>query len=78
MNVYEKVCEIISDILSLEDDFSFSEEMTFSELSLDSLDVVDIIMEIESSFDIEITDEELEDIKNLGELTKLISEKEGT
>ena len=42
---------------------------------MDSLDLVEIIMEIEDAFSVEISDEELEKVKNLGELVELISEK---
>lgn len=75
MNTYEKICDIIRDNLCLEESFSFSAELTFSELMMDSLDLVEIIMEIEDAFSVEISDEELEKVKNLGELVELISEK---
>lgn len=75
MNTYERICDIIRDNLCLEEEYSFSPELTFSELMIDSIDLVEIIMEIEDSFSVEITDEELEEIKSLGELTELITEK---
>ena len=75
MTTYERICNIIRDNLCLEEDFSFSPELTFSEIMMDSLDLVEIIMEIEDTFSVEISDEELETVKNLGELTGMIEEK---
>lgn len=75
MTAYERICDIIKENLCLEESFSFCEELTFNELKLDSLDLVEIVMAIEDAFSIEISDEELEQIKNLGELTDLVTQK---
>lgn len=72
MNIYETICDILKENLCLEEDFDFSEGLTFAELGTDSLDMVEIIMELEDKFDIAIEDDELSKIKNLGELTELI------
>ena len=51
-------------------------EATFiSDLGADSLDIVEISMDIEKEFDIEVLDEDIERIKTLGELEQLIGEK---
>lgn len=75
MTAYEKICDIIKENLCLEEDFTFTEELTFNELQADSLDMVEIIMAIEDAFNVEISDDELEEIKNLGELAELVSQK---
>lgn len=75
MSVYETICDIIKENLCLDENFDFSEELTFSELEADSLDLAEIVMAVEDSFKIEISDEELEEIKNLGELTELVAGK---
>lgn len=72
MNVYETICDILKENLCLEDDFDFSENLTFAELGTDSLDMVEIVMETEDKFDIQIDDEDLIKVKNLGELTELV------
>ena len=41
----------------------------------DSLDVVDLVMSIEESFDVEIPDEEVENIKTVGDIVKYIENK---
>lgn len=72
MNIYETICDILKENLCLEEGFDFNENVTFAELGTDSLDMVEIIMELEDKFEIQIDDEELSKIKNLGELTALI------
>lgn len=54
----EKIKEIIAEHLDI-DAQTISEETTFEELDVDSLDTVELIMEIESEFDIEIEYEEV-------------------
>lgn len=73
MTVYEKICLIIKENLYLEEDFGFNSDITFTELGTDSLDMVEIIMAIEDAFDIQIEDEELSQVRNLGELTELVT-----
>ena len=63
--------------MQLDDRTAFSADMTFEEMELDSLDVVDTVMAIEESFDIAISDEELDEVKTLGDLIEIIKEKKG-
>ena len=45
------------------------------DLGADSLDVVDLVMSIEERFDGEIPDEEVENIKTVGDIVKYIENK---
>ena len=45
------------------------------DLGADSLDVVDLVMSLEEEFNIEIPDEEVENIKTVGDIVKFIEEK---
>ncbi|MGN0448551.1 MAG: phosphopantetheine-binding protein [Acutalibacteraceae bacterium] len=72
METFNTIKQIISKQLDLGDDFPFTEQTDFSQLGLDSLDVVDLIMTAEEEFDIEITDEALEKIHTLGDLITTI------
>ncbi len=73
MNTFETLADICHTRLGQEMD-SITPDATFAELGADSLDLVDFIMEVESVFDIEIPDEELEKFKNLGDVAKYIEE----
>ncbi len=47
---------------------------TFEELQADSLDVVEVIMAIESQFSIKLSDEMVESLKTVSELAKYVEE----
>ena len=67
----QKVTSIIADKLSRSVD-SISLESTFKDLGADSLDIVEIIMNFEETFGIEIKDEDAEKIKTVQEAVDLI------
>jgi acyl carrier protein len=65
----EKIANILREYKQ-NDDLAINEETTFAELALDSLDTVEIIMNLEDEFGITI--EMSEDIKSVGDLIKVI------
>ena len=73
--IFDKVKEIIIDQLDVEEDKVTAEASITEDLGADSLDVVDLVMSIEESFDIEIPDEEVENIKTVGDIVKFIEAK---
>jgi len=70
-NVYDKVANIVAEQLgiTLED---ITLETTLEDLNADSLDVVEVIMELENTFNMEIPDEEAEKIKTVGGLVEYV------
>lgn len=60
--VFEKVKNLISEQLDVEESEIKLESSFQGDLEADSLDVVELIMAIEDEFDIEIPDEEAEKI----------------
>ena len=77
MDTFEQLCDIIRENMGFDEDVTFTDEMTFGEMELDSLDVVECLMSIEETFDIRIEDEEIQDMSTLGELTEIVKEKRG-
>jgi acyl carrier protein len=67
----KKVVAIIAEKLSMSSDLIKS-TATFKDLGADSLDIVEIIMNFEETFGIEIKDEDAEKIKTVGEAVELI------
>ena len=70
--VFEKIKSILAEQLDVEES-----EMTMGtdiarDLHADSLDVVELLMAIEDEFEVEIHDEEIENIKTIGDLTEYI------
>lgn len=72
MAVFEKVQEIIVEELG-KDAEEVKVETTFDELDADSLDVFQVISEIEDEFDIQIETEE--SLNTVGDLVAYVEEK---
>ena len=71
----EKMKELIADQLSVDAD-SITEASSFKEdLGADSLDVVDLVMALEDEFDVEIPEDQVENIKTVGDIVKYIENK---
>ena len=69
---FEKLRQIIAEVLSV-DPRELTEETTFVEdLCADSLDVYQIVMGIEETFDIEIAEEDLTKISTVKDAAELI------
>jgi acyl carrier protein len=72
--VLEKVKAILSEQFDVEEDSITAETSIADDLGADSLDVVDLLMSIEDEFEIEVPDEEIDNIKTVGELVKYIED----
>ncbi len=76
----DRIRTIISDQLMVDPDEVTEESSFVDDLGADSLDTVELIMEFEDEFGIEISDEDAEKISTVGEaiayLEKLVEGKE--
>ena len=70
-----KVKEIIVDKLGVEDGKITMEAKFIDDLGADSLDTVELIMQFEEEFGIEIPDEDAEGLLSVGEAVDYISQK---
>lgn len=70
--LFEKVRDIIVDQLDADESAVTMDASIIDDLGADSLDVVDLVMSIEEEFDVEIPDEEVENIKTVGDIVKFI------
>ena len=68
----DKVKEIIIDKLGVEDSSIKNESRFIEDLNADSLDTVELIMEFEEEFNIEIPDDAAESLKTVGEAINYI------
>jgi acyl carrier protein len=76
LEIKEKVKEIISDLLGIENIEQIYDESNFSaDLGADSLDAVEIIMQVEGFFDIHIPNEEAETIFTVISLIEIVEKK---
>ena len=66
MSTFDKVKDVIVDKLGVEEDKIKPESHFVNDLGADSLDTVELIMEFEEEFGIEIPDEDAENITTVG------------
>ena len=72
--MFEKVRDIICDQLELEEDVVTMDAVLLEDLGADSIDLADLVMTLEDEFDMEISDEELENIRTVADIVKFIEE----
>ena len=72
--VFEKLKTIIIEEFEIEEELITMTTSLTDELDIDSLDLVDLVMTFEDEFDMEISDEALENIKTVGDIVKYIDE----
>lgn len=70
--VFDKVRAILSEQFDVDEDTITADTQIADDLGADSLDVVDLLMSIEDEFEIEVPDDEIENIKTVGELVAFI------
>jgi acyl carrier protein len=72
MEEFERVKNVIVDQLSVDEAEVTMEASFVDDLGADSLDVVELIMGLETEFDIEIPDEDAEKIGTVGDAVEYI------
>jgi len=70
--IADKVIEIVCDQLGVSKDKVNPETSFINDLGADSLDTVELVMEFEEEFDINIPDEDAEKIQTVGDAIKYI------
>ena len=73
--VFDKIKSIIVEQLDADEADVTMEANIQDDLGADSLDVVDLVMSIEDNFDIEIPEEDVSNIKTVGDIVKYIEYK---
>ena len=73
--IFEKVRSIIVDQLDVDEEKVTMNANIQDDLGADSLDMVDLVMSFEDEFDLEIPDDQVENIKTVGDVVKYIEEK---
>tara|TARA_Y100000768_G_C23896723_1_gene642989 strand:- start:821 stop:1036 length:216 start_codon:yes stop_codon:yes gene_type:complete len=66
--------KIIAEQLDIDIDAVTDDKNLMEDLGADSLDTVQIVMELEEAFDVEITDEDAETLVTIGAIKKYIEE----
>ena len=74
VKVEETVKEIVTRIVR-KPDLDFTPTTTFKDMNADSLDIVQILVALEDAYDIEIQDEELQEVIDMGGFIAYIERK---
>jgi len=75
MTIEEQVIAVIMEQLEVTREECTPDASFIEDLGADSLDLVELIMELEENFGIKITDEELEKIRTIQDITDFIKRK---
>ncbi|QDH83467.1 hypothetical protein [Achromobacter phage Motura] len=73
--VQKRIAKVIADYAGIAEEH-ISADADFEAFDLDSLDEVEIIMEVEDEFMIEIPDDELSNVRTIAQLADIVSAKE--
>lgn len=73
--IKEKVIDIVSEQMGIERTQITPESSFVNDLGADSLDTVELVMEFEDAFNIQVPDEDAEKIQTVGEAINYIKER---
>ena len=75
--MFEKICELLADKFDADASSMTMETSIKDDLNADSLDIVELMMDLEEQFGIEFTEEELssDDFKIVGKLVAMVERK---
>ena len=73
--VLEKIKAILSEQFSVEEKEITADTLLEDDLGADSLDVVDLVMTLEDEFDMEIPDEDIVDVRTVGDIVKYLEDR---
>ena len=73
--IFDKLKELFVDQLGVEEDEVTMEASMQDDLGADSLDLVDLVMSVEEEFGVKVADEDLENIKTVGDIVNYIEDR---
>lgn len=70
--VFDKIKQMLAEQLDVDEESLTVDTYIAEDLGADSLDVVELLTSIEEEFDVEIPDEEIEELKTIGDVVEYI------
>lgn len=70
--IYDKVCQMLSYQLGIDEDKISDSSDIFEDLGADSLDVVTLLMSLEDEFGLTIGDDQAQDFHTVGDVVSFI------
>ena len=75
MEISARVTAIVGEQLSVEKSVLVPEANLLDDLGADSLDVVELVMALEEEFGIEVPDEDVENIRTVGDIVEYVGSR---
>lgn len=72
---FDKVREIITRQLDIDPETVTMESRLIDDLKADSLDIVELVMDLEQEFDVEIPDEELPKVQTVADIVNFLENR---
>ena len=73
--VFDKIVELLAEQLDVDKETITAETRIAEDLNADSLDVVEMLMAIEDEIDFQIPDEDIENLKTVGDVADYINSR---
>ena len=73
--IFDRLKGLVVDQLGVEEDEVTMEASMQDDLGADSLDLVDLVMSVEEEFGVKVADEDLENIKTVGDIVNYIEDR---
>jgi len=70
--MFDKVRDLIVEELDVDKEIVTEDASILDDLGADSLDVVELVMALEETFDITVADDEVQKLKTVGDVVKYI------
>lgn len=74
--MYEKICELLADKFDVDASTLTMDTKIKEDLKADSLDVVELMMDLEENYGITIEDEEAMKLSTIGDIVKYIEDNQ--
>ncbi len=74
MDVFERIRAVLAEQLDIEEDKITMDSNIMEDFEADSLDIVDMVMSLEDEFGVEIPDEEVENLRTVGDVVRYVEE----
>ena len=72
--IFDVLTDMLSELLTMKKSGFSEETMIFEELPLDSLQLYELVVDLEERFDTRISDEAIEKVKSIGDVVDMIYE----
>jgi len=72
--IEEKIIKLVAKHLQVSESKVTPESDLFDDLGADSLDSIEMVLQLESNFDIEVSDEEIDGIRQVKDIIRLVED----